>query len=129
MHYRRWKKHGDPLVVSYWRIDGSVADRFWPRVNMAGPLPTYAPHLGRCWLWRGKHLPAGYAQFTINRKPVYAHRVVFELSGRTIPEGLHVDHLCRVKGCINPFHLEPVTKQENDRRRDIALGVGQRRAA
>lgn len=66
-----------------------------------------------CWLWREHTTPVGYAQLTHQRKPLPAHRVTYELAKGPIPEGLHVDHLCRVRHCINPDHLEAVTPREN----------------
>ena len=45
-----------------------------------------------------------------------AHRIVYELIKGKIPEGLFIDHLCRVRNCVNPDHLEPVTHEENIRR-------------
>lgn len=53
-----------------------------------------------------------------------AHRLVWELSGRRIPEGLTLDHLCRNTRCVNPDHLEPVTGEENSRRYKEADKVG-----
>ena len=47
---------------------------------------------------------------------VYAHRASYELAKGPIPDGMHLDHLCRVTCCINPDHLEPVTNRENARR-------------
>jgi hypothetical protein len=43
----------------------------------------------------------------------YAHRWSYEHFVGPIPEGLHIDHLCRVRRCVNPDHLEPVTPKEN----------------
>lgn len=47
---------------------------------------------------------------------VLAHRYAYELLVGPIPEGLHIDHLCRVRLCVNPAHLEAVTCHENNRR-------------
>jgi hypothetical protein len=46
-------------------------------------------------------------------RPRLAHRIAYELFIGPIPNGLHIDHLCRNRGCVNPVHLEPVTQQEN----------------
>jgi hypothetical protein len=73
-----------------------------------------------CWLWLASTDGGGYGQFQIGRwraqKMVRAHRLSYELHVGPIPRGLHIDHLCRVRSCVNPKHLEPVTKRENERR-------------
>ncbi len=50
-------------------------------------------------------------------KRVLAHRLFYELFIGPIPEGAEVDHTCNVMDCVNPDHLEAVTKLENNRRR------------
>jgi hypothetical protein len=45
-----------------------------------------------------------------------AHRVAYEQFVGTVPDGLELDHLCENKACVNPGHLEPVTRSENVRR-------------
>ena len=70
-----------------------------------------------CWLWTGYISPAGYGSYTIARKYYRVHRLAWELGAkRKIPRGLHIDHLCRVRHCVNPKHLEVVTQTENNRR-------------
>jgi HNH endonuclease len=71
---------------------------------------------GECWRWTGARNPQGYGQITINGKRRSAHRTAYETWTGEIPEGLHIDHLCRVRDCINPAHLEAVTPLENARR-------------
>lgn len=71
----------------------------------------YCPASG-CWLWTGT-LTGGYGQVGWGKTTQWAHRVVYELSKGGIPGGLEIDHLCRVRCCVNPDHLEPVTRQEN----------------
>lgn len=67
-----------------------------------------------CWLWIGHVDPGGYGRFAPNRmKNWIAHRWSYEYHVGPIPEGLHIDHLCRVRNCVNPEHMEPVTKREN----------------
>lgn len=68
-----------------------------------------------CWLWTG---PASkYGVTKVGRKTIGAHRFSYEAhTGRKIPDGMHIDHKCRVKLCINPAHLDVVTPQENSRR-------------
>jgi hypothetical protein len=55
------------------------------------------------------HKKGGYGTY----KRRYAHRVVYEAAKGPIPEGLHLDHLCRTPPCVNPDHLEAVTPYEN----------------
>lgn len=71
-----------------------------------------------CWIWTGS-LTRGYGMLTTGRKQVYAHRVAYEQILGPIPDGLHLDHLCRNPACVRPDHLEPVTPRENMHR-----GVG-----
>lgn len=67
-----------------------------------------------CWLWqRARHKTTGYAVITLQNRQRLAHRAAYELFVGPIPEGLTIDHLCRVKHCVNPEHLEPVTMREN----------------
>jgi len=68
---------------------------------------------GNCWRWQGLMRPDGYGKHAGRQ----AHRVVYENLVGPIPEGLELDHLCRNKSCVNPDHLEPVTREENARRR------------
>lgn len=87
-----------------------------------GPKPTpskCAAFLARvektdsCWLWKGTLSDNGYGVFYADEKLYKAHRVAYEFAGRVIPEGLQIDHLCRVRNCVNPDHLEAVTCREN----------------
>lgn len=66
-----------------------------------------------CWLWTRAKSGAGYGQLRVAGKVVYAHRFAYELLVGPIPEGLTLDHLCRVRACANPKHLEAVTLRAN----------------
>lgn len=68
---------------------------------------------GDCWLWVGKINASGYGVIGDD----LAHRRAYSLAVGVIGPGLQLDHLCCVKRCVNPAHLEPVTLQENMRRR------------
>lgn len=69
-----------------------------------------------CWEWTGTRNWKGYGLVSLNGRSVQAHRAVYELFVGPIPDGLQLDHLCYVKHCVNPAHLEPVTNLENNRR-------------
>jgi len=106
-----------------WRgsdTDGQLLQlpaRFWKKVDQNGPIPEHRPDLGPCWLWKGLVDEAGYA----NRTSVYGnrdapHRFVYRAFVGPIPDGLELDHLCRVRRCVRYSHLEPVTHAENQER-------------
>lgn len=66
-----------------------------------------------CWNWIGHINPLGYGQTRWKDKTLYAHRVSFELKKGEIPKGLEIDHLCRNRRCVNPTHMEAVTRKIN----------------
>lgn len=70
----------------------------------------------RCWDWRGTATKKGYGSIYRNGKRTMAHRAAYEEWVGPIPEGLEIDHLCRRPCCVNPLHLEPVTRSVNQRR-------------
>lgn len=77
---------------------------------------TYVDKNG-CWHWLGAVMDNGYGTIGGGSNKRLVHRVMFAISWWPIPENYHVDHLCNVRDCVNPDHLEAVTRQENDRRR------------
>ncbi len=66
-----------------------------------------------CWLWIGTVKPSGYGTFSFDAGCVRAHRLAYDALVGQVPLGLDLDHLCRVRSCVNPAHLEPVTRREN----------------
>ena len=86
-----------------------IAVRFFRHVAATG-------NACECWLWSGDTARSGYGRFRVARKLLAAHRVSYEILVGDIPPGLQLDHLCEVRGCVNPWHLEPVTQAENIRR-------------
>ena len=77
--------------------------RFWSLVEKDG-------HKG-CWVWQGSR-QNGYGKFNGRS----AHRVSYTLIWGAIPEGRTLDHLCTNTLCVNPWHLEPVTRKVNSQR-------------
>lgn len=82
---------------------GINAERFWGKVNRSGD----------CWLWTSEITASGYGRFSFRGAHLRAHRVAYVLSGRSIPDGFQVDHLCRTRACVRPEHLEAVTQHTN----------------
>lgn len=80
------------------------ADRFWGKVNFDGD---------GCWRWTGAVQTGGYGHLYIDHVHFYSHRLSYEWLVGPIPEALVLDHLCRVRNCVNPCHLEPVTQRDN----------------
>lgn len=71
---------------------------------------------GECWVWVGRLSRHGYGRLRRGARLVFAHVHVYETLVGPVPEGLELDHTCRVRACVNPAHLEPVTHAENMRR-------------
>lgn len=78
--------------------------------------------VNNCWEWQGCITSGGYAKF----KRDYLHRLMYELFFGNIPEGLEIDHLCRNRRCVNPIHLQAVTRRVNVLR-GISLSAQQAR--
>lgn len=72
-----------------------------------------------CWEWTGAVVAQGYGRFWNGSEVRQAHRMVYEWAKGPIPDGLVLDHLCRVRHCVNPSHLEAVTNGVN-----LHRGVG-----
>lgn len=71
--------------------------------------------------------PQGYTRIKVDGVRHLMHRLVYEMRVGPIPEGLELDHLCRVRHCANPAHLEPVTPQVNQRRGYGFSGINARK--
>jgi len=100
-HYYRVRRYGSVDVNRRPELGMTFEERFW----------RYVEKSDGCWLWTGFISPTGYAKF--GTPSLYAHRVAYEMEVGPIAEGFDLDHLCRVRHCVNPAHLEPVTHREN----------------
>lgn len=105
-HYRRFERHGSPYVTS--RIVGDDAVRFETYLRL-GLVPEHAPELGPCWLWTGPVTKDGYGVMQVGDLPTAsAHRWSYRHHVGDLVEDLELDHLCRVRRCVNAWHLEQV---------------------
>ena len=81
------------------------------------------PNTG-CWLWVAHTNRCGYGTFGVAGRTYLAHRVSYNLHIGDIPKHLELDHKCRVRSCVNPSHLEPVTHKENMSRSPLVRKAG-----
>jgi hypothetical protein len=93
------------------------ASYFWKKVQKTAT----------CWLWTAAKGSSGYGKFCLTIQgqgrciQLTAHRLAYEMVYGRIPCGLELDHLCRVRACVNPAHLEPVTCRENLARSPLTI--------
>lgn len=101
-HYEQWRRSGGTVVPAGRLTKFAPAiERFWLKVDKQD---------NGCWLWTGSRYGNGrYGKFEDSN----AHRWAYEHFVGRIPLGMQIDHLCRVRVCVNPAHLEPVTAREN----------------
>lgn len=91
------------------RLNKTVRERIEARVSVTET---------ECWIWQLGSDRHGYGRMKVSGKEMLAHRASYEAFVGKIPEGLTIDHLCRVPLCVNPSHLEPVSNKENILRSD-----------
>ncbi len=140
MHAKRLKKFGDPGPAGTIRVrqictvpqcereavGGGHCLMHYKRVRRSGSTEgltlerRFFDHLigedrRGCWIWDTPHPESGYGQFTNGT----AHRWSYEFFIGEIPVGLELDHLCRNRSCMNPWHLDPVPTAVN-----VLRGVG-----
>jgi hypothetical protein len=86
-------------------LDPRLPERFWKK---CAPEPNSG-----CWLWFGSTMRNGYGQIRVSDRIRPAHRFAYESLLEPVDARLSMDHLCRVRCCVNPRHLEPVPQREN----------------
>lgn len=94
--------------LTHYDIPAHLHPLFWRKVNKTES----------CWLWTGRLRYDGYAQYTWNDSQkvchtTAGHRAAWAMTNGDIPAGMQLDHLCRVRNCVNPDHLEIVTLKVN----------------
>jgi hypothetical protein len=125
-HQRRYLYAGDPLAPDLRKVKRDAEERFLEKVDKdAGLIPAHRPELGRCWVWTGAAGEKGYGTFWDEGEFIGAHRWSYQHFVKPIPAGLEVDHICHPgdgscpfatcphHACVNPDHLEPVTRRVN----------------
>lgn len=84
-------------------MNGTAIERFWARVNRTDS----------CWLWTGTRNGNGYGIFTFDNRRSVVHRFSYREFVGELVAGMEVDHICRVRHCVNPDHLRVTTSGQN----------------
>lgn len=98
-----------PYVRGHNRLTSGTdpVERFWSLVTKTEG----------CWFWTGRVERTGYGRLNLTGgRRVLVHRFSYEMAAGPILHGLTIDHLCRERTCVNPSHMEVVTRAENTRR-------------
>jgi len=122
---------GEPMrYIQHHRVRmmKPASQRFWAKVRVTNSCPL-GEDKGPCWEWIGYRIHTGYGRFRNGREHVVAHRFSYETAKGPVPIGLDLDHLCRNRRCVNPDHLEPVTRSVNNLRGDITRVMRAKAAA
>lgn len=85
--------------------DHRLPERFWEKVE---PEPNSG-----CWLWTASVRPNGYGSYWIGTQPGSAHRTAYGALVEPLVDGKVLDHVCRVRHCVNPRHLRQVEQRDN----------------
>lgn len=116
-HYQRVKKYGDPNIARDPATSGGQDDTLslWGLRTRFVEKIAFEPMSG-CWFWLGVTDACGYGCIRVDGRFWGTHRYAYETIIGPVPDGLEIDHLCQVRNCVNPAHMEPVTQEENKRR-------------
>lgn len=85
-----------------------MVDRFWGYIDADGD----------CWRWKGFCIPTGYGYFMVHtiypkRRNIGVHRLAWQMLVGTIPPKMTIDHMCKVRNCVNPSHMRLLTRAAN----------------
>lgn len=89
-------------IINNQQVSSNDIQRFLSKVKI----------IGFCWEWQASKT-LGYGMFSIKHKVIGAHRFIYEYYFNRMDSNLQIDHLCRNRACVNPFHLELVTQKIN----------------
>lgn len=110
-HYLRLYKHGTLKRKGFYNTP--LMTRLTAKILQAE---------NGCWIYTGAINQEGYGAIRNGPKMASTHVTMYEHHNGPVPEGLELDHLCRIRKCCNPFHLEAVTHKENIRRGNSGIG-------
>ena len=122
-YYKEWQVKNKEKKSFYWQAfkegknkewaEENRRDRAWNRFFSKVEFGSG----NECWVWKARLFQEGYGQFKgLDGKNINAHRWLYLALGGYIEEGWHVDHLCRNRACVNPYHLEGVPPKINTQR-------------
>jgi hypothetical protein len=107
---QRLLKHGVPPRGKGYRTETDM-ERFH---RLSIPEPNSG-----CWLWLGQIDKNGYGKMSLQGEKTTAQRAAWILLCGAIPEAFEVDHLCKNRSCVNPDHLQTISKIENLAQREL----------
>lgn len=123
LHYQRWTRHGTTENRQGRRPVEDVGLRFLSKIDVRP---------NGCWWWTGGLNKYGYGKFKVHGRTLGAHRFAWFIANGELPRATTIDHVCHNldkscpggvgclhRRCVNPAHMEPVSTQENTRRRDV----------
>lgn len=96
----------------YWQSKSLTTEAIWSLVDQSHGS-------GSCWEWQGTITSYGYGQVKASGQVWRAHRLIYQLTHGSIPDGLVVRHTCDNRKCCNPAHLELGTHDDNMRDRQV----------